>query len=340
VSVAERERVRARADVALPLAQFYIARSRESGDLRNLGYAESALAPWLARPSPVQATALVLHATLQQSRHAFEPALAELGRALALRPDDPQAWLTRATILRVLGRYADAADACAHLARTAGPAVSELCAESIRSLNGHLREAYTHLQALDEGPLTPELRAWRDSELGEMAERLGDDAAAEHWLRSGLALDPQDFYTRTAYADLLLRGRRPGETLALLQGHESVEPMLLRVVLARQMLGEADLPASRSLLESAFALEQERGDAVHRREQARFLLDVEHRPQAALAAAEENWRVQREPADLLILVRAAQAAGTAQAAAPARQFAFAQRLEDVRLAPYLTEPRS
>jgi hypothetical protein len=44
--------------------------------------------------------------------------------------------------------------------------------------------------------------------------------------------------------------------------------------------------------------------------------------------------VQREPEDLLILMRAAQAAREPQAAAPAREFLRQQRLQDVRLAPY------
>ena len=73
---------------------------------------------------------------------------------------------------------------------------------------------------------------------------------------------------------------------------------------------------------------------MHRREQARFLLDVSWQPAAALAAAQQNWQVQREPEDLLILMRAAQAAREPQAAAPAREFLRQQKLQDVRLAPY------
>ena len=75
-----------------------------------------------------------------------------------------------------------------------------------------------------------------------------------------------------------------------------------------------------------------RGDAVHRREQARFFLDVDPNPGAALAAAEENWQVQREPDDALILLRAAQAAGQSPAAQPARQFLQQAHLQDVRMA--------
>ncbi|HEY0802604.1 MAG TPA: hypothetical protein VGD54_17340, partial [Steroidobacteraceae bacterium] len=74
-----------------------------------------------------------------------------------------------------------------------------------------------------------------------------------------------------------------------------------------------------------------RGEAVHRREQARFLLEVEDQPHLSLAVALENWTVQREPDDVLVLVNAAKAAGSPAAAAPALNFARTQGLSDVRV---------
>ncbi|MDP9013006.1 MAG: hypothetical protein M3O41_10195 [Pseudomonadota bacterium] len=322
-----------RLDIALPLAQFDISRARATGDLRFLGYAEAILEPWMNRPA-VAPQVLVLHATILQSRHAFDASLDELNRALKARPNDAQGWLTRATVLRVLGRYEEAVASCDHLARTADPAVASLCLQSLRGLTGHLREAYLVIKSLSPQELPPEARAWRYSELGEMAERLGDDASAEHWLREGLQISPEDFYMRTACADLLLRHGRAAETLQLLAGYESMEPMLLRIAIAHRQLQDGASGQAEALLSSAFTVEQQRGDAVHRREQARFLLDVDQRPVDALAAAQQNWRLQREPDDLLILLRAAQAAHQIQAAAAALQFLRQTGLEDVRIDPY------
>lgn len=337
-SAPARELTRTRLDVALPLAQFYVARSRASGDLRYLGYAEALLQPWVSRPT-VPPAVLVLEATILQSRHAFDAALHQLDVALQAQPDDAQAWLTRATVLRVQGRYVDAMASCGHLAEKADAAVTELCQQSIAGLTGNLRPAYMALAALPRQQLAAEARAWRYSELGEMAERLGDDAAAEHWFTEGLQLAADDLYMRAAYADLLLRNARAAETLQLLTGYESMEPMLLRIVIAQQLLGDSRDAANRAVLSGAFDVEQQRGEAVHRREQARFLLDVEQQPAAALAAAQDNWRVQREPDDALILLRSAQAAHQPAAAAPVLLFLQQQRLEDVRLASYQREPR-
>ena len=336
-SAASRQITRTRLDVALPLAQFYISRARATGDLRFLGYAEAILAPWMSRPG-VPTQVLVLHATILQSRHLFAASLAELDRALAAAPAEPQAWLTRATVLRVLGRYEEATASCRQLAAAADPAITALCVEGLRGLTGQLQSAYLAITRLPPQVLPPEARAWRYSELGEMAERLGDDPAAEHWLRDGLSVAPDDFYLRAACADLLLRQGRAAETLQLLAGYESMEPMLLRLAIAHRMLHDASGARAEALLADAFNVEEQRGDAVHRREQARFLLDVSWQPAAALTAARQNWQVQREPEDLLILLRAAQAAHDPAAAGPAREFLKQHHLQDARLTAFEAAP--
>jgi tetratricopeptide (TPR) repeat protein len=332
-----RRLARGRLDVAVPLAQFYIQQSRLSGDLRYLGYAQAVLAPWVNQ-RPAAPDALVLHATVQQSRHEFSAALATLDLALRVRPNDPQALLTRATILRVLGRYPEAGAACEQFARSVDPRLSALCIQSLRGLNGHLDSAYAALLQLSpQGWLNAE-KSWLYSELGEMAVRLGLDADAQRWFQQDLNLAPADFYVRAAYADLLLRQGRAGEALTLLQGQESFEPLLLRIAIAQKQLHDPRLALSSARLKAAFAAETQRGEAVHRREQARFLLEVEDQPKLALAAASENWAVQREPDDVLVLVAAARAAGNPAAAEPALDFVRSEGLRDARIVPAPTAP--
>jgi tetratricopeptide (TPR) repeat protein len=328
--VSARRLAQGRVDVAIPLAQFYIQQSRLSGDLRYLGYAEAVLAPWVKQNPPLP-DVLVLQATLQQSRHEFTASLATLERALSARPNDAQALLVRATVLRVLGRYPEASASCEQFSRIVEPRLGTLCTESLRSLSGHLESAYSALtQVSTQGWLNSE-KSWLYSELGEMAVRLGRDADAQRWFEQDLNLVPTDFYVRAAYADLLLRQGRPGEALALLQGRESFEPLLLRIAIAQRQLHDPQLAQSSARLRAAFAAETQRGEAVHRREQARFLLEVEDQPNLSLAAALENWSVQREPDDVLVLVNAARAADTPTAAEPALAFMRTQGLRDVRV---------
>jgi len=328
--VSARRLARARLDVAIPLAQFYIQQARLSGDLRFLGYAEAVLAPWVKK-TPTTPTVLVLQATLQQSRHEFSASLDTLDHALALGPENPQALLTRATVLRVLGRYPEANAACEQFSRRVEPRLAALCIQSLRGLNGHLESAYASLtQVSTQGWLNSE-KSWLYSELGEMAVRLGRDAEAERWFQQDLRLAPMDFYVRAAYADLMLQQGRPAETLTLLAGQESLEPLLLRIAIAQKQLRDSALGQSSARLRAAFANEQQRGEAVHRREQARFLLEVLDQPKLGLAAALDNWRVQHEPDDVLVLLHAARAAGNPGAAAPAVDFVRSQGQSDVRI---------
>ena len=328
--VAARRLARGRLDVAIPLAQFYIQQARLSGDLRFLGYAEAVLAPWVKQTLPTP-TVLVLQATLQQSRHEFSASLDTLDHALTVRPEDPQALLIRATVLRVLGRYPEANAACEQFSRLVEPRLAALCVQSLRGLNGHLESAYASLtQVSTQGWLNSE-KSWLYSELGEMAVRLGRDEEAERWFQQDLRLSPTDFYVRAAYADLMLQQGRPAETLALLAGQESLEPLLLRIAIAQKQLHNPTLGQSSARLSAAFAAEVQRGEAVHRREQARFLLEVLDQPKLSLAAALENWRVQHEPDDVLVLMHAASAAGNPGAAAPAIDFVRTQGQSDVRI---------
>jgi tetratricopeptide (TPR) repeat protein len=329
--LATRQIAAKRLDVALPLAQLYITQARSTGDLRFLGYAEAVLGPWIG-PNTTSADALVLHATALQSRHDFSGALQVLERARALRPDDAQTWLTSATVLRVLGRYDQSLSACEQIAVRADPVVVELCKQSIHALTGDLSSAYAAIEQIDSQGMPPEERAWRDSELGEMAVRLGKDDEAEHWFQNGLRASAGDFYIRAAYADLLLRNRRAQEALALLKGQETLEPLLLRIAIAQKMLRDPGLAQSSARLAAAFAAEAQRGDGVHRREEARFLLDVQNDPRGALTAAQKNWKVQRETDDVLVLMRAAHASGVPQAAQPAAAFVQEHGVQDVRIA--------
>src|SRR6202012_485994 len=282
--VAARRLARARIDVAIPLARFYIQQSRLSGDRRYLGYAEAVLAPWMQQ-SPANADVLVLQATLQQSRHEFAAALATLDHALAVRPKNPQALLIHATVLRVLGRYAEAGADCDRFSQLVEPRLAALCTQSLRGLNGHLESAYSSLTQISTQAWLNSEKSWLYSELGEMAVRLGRDAEAERWFQQDLRLSPTDFYVRAAYADLMLQQGRAGEVLGLLSGQESFEPLLLRIAIAQKRRRDPALGQSSARLRAAFAAELQRGEAVHRREQARFLLEVLGQPELSLAAA-------------------------------------------------------
>ena len=320
-------------DIAVRVARQALGAARTLGDPRFLGHAQAALAPWWTGYD-VPPTALLLRATLKQSQHDFEGALVDLDRLLAVQPSLPQARLTRATVLAVVGRYADARRDCAQLSGRASPMVIAGCDATPASLSGTAAAAYAALtRALTEPGGDPGVREWASTLAAEIAARRGDAVAAEVHFRAALALDPRDAYLRASYADFLLDQNRPRDVVRLLRDDERNDALLLRLALAEQALGDhrASFAAHREELSARFDAARRRGDGLHRREEARFRLAIERDARAALALARDNWAVQREPADLRILIEAARWTGDATALKVATDWIAANRLEDVFL---------
>ena len=318
--------------VALAVAQTAIEIARRDGDPRYLGYAESALAPWwVAARAPISVQ--LLKATLLQSVHRFDDALVELRRILESDPRNAQAWLLQASILQVQGRYAEAASSCERLAPLGAGLYGEACLAELGSLTGNAAVGHVRLTKLIVASRAS-VNGWLHLVDAELEERQGEFAIAEREFRLALALSP-DAYTKGAFADFLLDRGRPAEVVPLLVQDKRADPLLLRLTLAYQALGAADLADGRAALTARFAAARLRGDKVHLREEARFELHLLAQADEALGLALANWRVQREPADARILLEAAQAAHQPSAADSVRQFVRQSGLSDQRLAALL-----
>ncbi|HEX5686807.1 MAG TPA: hypothetical protein VFY73_22590 [Ideonella sp.] len=368
--------------LALTLARQAIDQARRSGDPRDWGQAEAALAPWWAEPQapgPVR----LLRATIRQGQHDFAAALADLDALLAQPDTDTtatahgpslrrasyspaaspgmalraQAELTRASIHQVQGRYTEARAGCERLAGAGYAALgvgvqapARACLAELGQLQGRLtaRQADATLAALGsiDDPWLALLRA-------ELAQRSGNRQAGALF-RHATAGDNPGLYALVAYADWLLEQQRPAEVERLLRGYEAVDGLLLRSAIARHRLAgqrlaggratganakamarsaidvRADTDALIAQLQARFDAALARGDRSHAREQARFALDLLGDAPQALALAQANWAWQREPADALLLLRAAAAAGQPEAGEPVRRWARTQGFVDAR----------
>lgn len=345
-AAAQRAQRKALARGALPLpdavaaARQALERARRDGDPRELGVAQAALAPWWAQADAPPAVRL-LRATMQQSQHRFEPALAEL-QALWDAPATPldiraQAGLTRATLLQVLGRHTQAQAACSDLNQprfaplgAALAVAARACSAELRSLTADPHAAASELQAL--AALTP-ADPWLALLRAELAERLGDHLAAEPLFRR--ASTAGDVYARAAHADWLLDRGRAREVLALVAdgpADADADALLLRRAIALQRLGDPAAAVAGRLLQARFEAARQRGENLHAREEARLALEVHGDAPRALTLALAQWALQKEPADAVLLWRAAQAAGQPAAAAVLRGWVPDPAAADVRLA--------
>jgi Flp pilus assembly protein TadD len=325
---------------ALRLAKLDIQLARERSDPRYLGHAQAALAPWWGEEEP-PVEVLVLRATIEQSLHDFEAALRDLDRAVRLAPEDPQAWITRAIVLTVRGRYDEARHSCAQLVPLASNLVVVVCQTGIDSVNGKAEASYARLGAVVEnrGRLPAEEEGWARSSLAEYAVRAGRLDDAEKQFRRALEIDPEDGYVRGAYADLLLDRAKPKGALALVKGREVNDALLLRIAIAEKRLNAPEAVSHLEALTGRFDASRLRGDVVHRREEARYWLELRGDPTRALELAKANWDVQKEPADARVFLEAARAARAPEEAAALVAWLTETKLEDPFLAQALAELR-
>ncbi|MGW8394547.1 tetratricopeptide repeat protein [Pseudoduganella sp. HUAS MS19] len=334
--------------VAADAARRYIELGRAASDPRYFGYAQAALAPWWMSPAP-PVPILLLRATLLQSGHHFAAAVRDLDAVTRADPGNAQAWLTLATVQVVRGEYDAAVRSCGRLSSLAGQLASITCLANARAASGQLAaserllalavehsgiarggEPASRRDAADAG-----LRLWAMTLLGELAARRGDAGRAEARWRRALALAPGDSYVLGAYADLLLDQGRYAEVQVLLRDHVRIDGLLLRYAIAARSAPLASAPAVAGAvaeLQARFEAAARRGDAIHQREQARFELHLRHNARAALALALANWQVQKEPADLRILLEAALAARDPAAVHPALAWRRQHGFEDSKIA--------
>lgn len=299
------------ADALAAEVRHQLKAARQQGDPRFLGYAQRALDQW---PTTRLTSELqLLRGSLRQSLHQFDEAEADLKAVLKAQRSGPlrsQAWLTLASIRLVRGDYAGSRQACEAFADDYPGLIAASCFAQVDARTGQARAAYERLsRAAHQSRSTrdPVSRAWAEGTLASLAAQLGLDAAQTHWRRV-LVMDPGDLYSRALYADWLLQQDQPEAALALTRGYEQVDSLAVLKAIALKRSQQDDREFEQRLAQR-FAEARWRGNLLHKRDYARYLLDVGQQPEAAFRYARLNWQSQREPLDTRLLLRAATAAG-------------------------------
>ena len=320
------------AGLAARLARRYFDMAMAEGDPRYVGYAQAALRAW-PETAAVPAEILTLHGMLRQYRHDFARGMADFDLALKSDPANTEARAWRAAILMVQADYAAARRECELLAEHATELHATACIAYVEATTGHARAAYQRLAAAlaRRTDVEPGFHVWIQTRLAEMAWRTGNLAAAERHFRAGIGLGINDNFILAAYADFLLERGRAAEVMPLLKSWTRSDTLLLRLALAARRLKLVEGEKYARTLGQRFADAALRGEKLHLQEEARYLLDLRDDARAALAAARENYRTQREPRDALILIEAALAARDPAAAEPALTWLESSGFEDARL---------
>ncbi len=319
-------------ELASMVASRYVQMGSQSGDPRYFGYARAALSTWW-EVSDAPPSILKLRAKLKEKDHRYDEALADLRLLLERKPSDVQAWVEKANICRVQGKYRESLAACEQLADIAGPTRSLLCRIPIQAVRGEAEQAYDSLaQMLPETKRRwPAAVQWVTTMQAKVAVALDLEAAEQHF-RAGLQSDPADYYLIREYADYLLDRDRNGEALYMLREHLNDNGILLRAAIAARRVGEKQLFEEwTARLQRRFEEIRLRGSQPHGRFEARYLLELKDDPDRALSVALANWEKQKEGRDTRNVLEAAVAAGNREAATPVVEFLTKHGTEDVVL---------
>ncbi len=309
---------------AVAQAQTLLEQARRDADPRPAGLALGLLAPW-SDDGRAPAEVVVMRATLQQHLHRFDQALAALQSLVERDRQQPQAWLTLATLHRLQGRYAQSDQACQALLSIGQTLYGQACLAENISLRGDGARARAMFEALLAQTTQAPTRAWLHASLAELHGRGGQPALAEAAWRAALNAAP-DGYASLGLADVLIAQARLPQALQVLRDQPASDAVLLR----RHQAGDA-LAGVQLRQRQMGADVQAAAASGHGRELSLYALHVQGDAAAAVALARINLRTQREPIDLLLLAQAARRAGDRAALDESLQLAREIGLHDERL---------
>jgi hypothetical protein len=293
-------------ETAVRLAERYFELAGSEGDPRYVGYAQAALTPWWDMPAP-PLDILVMRAILKQYSHDFPGAMRDLEAATREDPKNASAWSWRAAIDMVQADYERAREDCLALQKLESELYAVGCMSYLDGTTGKAAAAYRALSAAlaKNADASHEGKVWVLTRLAEMSLRQGEVKQAEEHFRAAYFEPINDQFLLAAYADFLLDQGRPEEVVPLLVDWVKSDILLLRLAIAEKALKAPKAREHIEALRSRFDAAALRGDKLHQQEEARFNLTLLGNKEKALALAQENWKLQREPRDARILLEAA-----------------------------------
>ena len=284
-----------------------------TGDTRLVARADALLA---RQPNAAgNPNLLRLRAYSAQHKHDFSGAIRLLDALIELDPRNTDARLSRAEIQLVQGRIDKARADCRSLVLGVDADTGLLCAASLALRTGEYATAASLLDRM-LGDLRPAdlNRSFALLARAEVASRAGEaDADADARYQLALSASPGDIRTRVSYARHLRRVGRNAEVEKVLAGSEQSDTAQLQRTLAAVAAKRPDAPKLVAAQARRYALAHALGSEPEMRDEAEFLLISERRAREALALALRNFEEQRDFEDVDILVRAADAAGDADA---------------------------
>lgn len=319
------------------LAAYRIAAS--SQDQRAYGHTFAILERW-PTDKEKSATIHMLMAAVLQHDHNFDEALSHLETALTKEPNSAQAWLMRAQINLVIADYASARKSCEELSTLVRRAIWVNCMTQVDALTGNAQQSLNVVESMlvESRDLSRQDYTELFISAAGFAQALGEIEKATRYYNTALQLAPDQPYVLVHYAELLLDQSRYQDVIGLFASRaESAlsDEQKILYVRALDMSEEQDhLDRANNIrddLTEIFNAAFKRAEALPNKAYSQYALYLSNEPEKALDAARDNWVLQKEPSDTLLLAMAAQANGAQEELATLARWLESHQTEDVRL---------
>lgn len=290
----------------------YFQLSKQTGDQRYYSYAESLINHHLDNKTTIPTRHYVdlkrHQATILQHRHEFKAALSILNSIIQQHPQQYSFYFLRSTIYQVIGEYTLAKKDCQRLIGRYNMLLTTACLSQMVGLTGQIDAAFSllHKTYLKDQHANTDAKLYVLSILAEMAQRKGDNEAAKQFYQDGLAITPGDQYLLTSYSAFLLDNHQNEQVSKLLGTTPFTDILLLNKLIAAVRLNhQSDIQRLNQLFQNKIKETKLRGDTPHINVLARYELEYNHNYSKASNLALQNWRQNKEPDDLKLMLQAA-----------------------------------
>ena len=301
--------------ISLAYARAVFQIGLAEGDLRWFGAAKSALLPWW-KNNDLPADAHFMRGLVKQGFHDFTGGLADINKAIDLNPNKAEFWSWRFSLHLLKTDLAAALQDCDSMDRLFGQDESKAYRAILRYRTGDPQTAIGLLKTLDKSPnfQSESSKEWLALHLGEAYRVAGQsDMAIATW-RKQLKSTPKSHTIKLSLAELWVQ---EGQFLQVKKMSGSVGPtdaLLMQYILAYKGLQDPAEKNLAALLESRLKSQSLRQESLIERPQLIYLIDYANDPTAGLSLSIDNWKIQQEPRDAVLFLKAALALNQPQAA--------------------------
>ena len=320
---------------ATKLGYAYLKLAANTGDFTSYRRAETAFGEALTR-SPGHATALLGLAKARAARHQFHEAIELARKVAAAYPADVDAYAIIGDAALGAGDLAAAETAYKEVAARAPGFVTDSRRANLSHARGRSREAIALLRSALEDATRRDLpvasRAWCHVMIGATLFELGQWEAAEPEYLAALKLAPDSFVAIEHLAELRSYQRRDHEAFALydraiaLAAHPDFFEAVAQAHVRAGHQKDADRWHARA--RDGYLAAAKAGDPGYYRRLAMFFVDVEARPDDAVAWARKDLALRQDHAAWSTLAWALLARNDLAGARDANARALASGAED------------